>query len=747
MSHQPYMTVDPLTAPSGPMGPPSASMTRFKPINILKLLREYWLLLLFVIGIGVGAGWGLYVYLNWEHPGYRSQAAMMLSAPVQDVYAPPAEAGELGGRVDQVQMRANTHAGLMTSQSILARVAAMSDVRATAWHQNLPAQANPVEELDDVVRAWVPRQQSIIMVSASTGDRESSRTIINALLGQYETYVREQNRGQWDSMQQILAEDISSQEDQLRRIEEERESYALEHRVSDLALTHETALQNRTRLNEELHHLRQARSASQAHLNMLRQQAGTGFAATVHPEVLAHPDIVHMDRQVRDLRVHKESLLLELGPTHPRVKSIEQQIGSIDSARREKIAELTRERADAQLQAAVAAVDRYNASIRDIEPQLEAAEQRVGELSRRRASFQALVRQEEELRERLLETRAIADAITLRRNRPDHDGIRIAYRATEAEQYFPRAYIVPLVAIGLIAVVGGLVLLRELLDQRIRGTDDVKMLPNADLLGMVPNADDAPGRVRDIENVVRTDPSGMLAESFRNLRTAINARLDRRGFKTIMFTGAQAGCGTSVVVNNLASAWAFQGRKVLVIDANVRRPSEDRLFGVSGKVGLVDVLGNRATLDEAIVAVGDPDLDVLPAGEINGTPPEMFERSEFRALLAEVESRYDIVVIDTAPALITSDAQLIAKSVDAMVMVIRAVADKRGMIGRMLDLFEGQRADVLGLVLNGARTAKSGYFGKNFRQFTLYHQPPRHRKVNGAPGPRKTAASQGGAEH
>ncbi len=750
MSQQPYLTVDPLSSPSSPAAQPSSTMTRFKSINVFKMIREYWLLLLLVAIVGAGVGAALFLYLDREQPRFRSQAALQLSAPIQDVYAPPAEAAEAAaGGVAQIQMRANTHASLMTAQHILQRVLEVRTVQDTPWYRGI-APGRRLQELRDAVRAWVPRQQAMIHVSVSTGHRESSQIILDELLRQYRADVQNQNRIRWQGMKDMLEADVTTLRRRVDEFEAAREEYALEHRISDVALGHETALQNRTRINDELHQYRGALSAAQGQLNMLRQQSETGFAAAIHPEVLAHPHILRMDEQVRQLRVTRDTQLLQLGPTHPNVKSVEQQISSLESARREKIAELTRERAEAQLQNVVSLIDRYRARVRELEPQFAAEDDRVRELSRRRASYEALVRAEERERERLMEVTAIQDAILLRERRPDHDGVRVAYWATPAEKVFPRWYIVtPLVALALVALVGGLVVLRELLDQRIRGTDDVRMLPNADLLGVLPDADDAPGRVREIENVVRTDPAGMLAESFRNLRTAINARLDRRGFKTLMLTSAQAASGTSAIVNNLASAWAFQGRKVLVIDANVRRPAMDRLFGVSGSVGLVDVLGGRASLDEAIVPVGDPDLEVLPAGNLNGTPPEIFERGEFRALLAEVESRYDVVLLDAAPALIASDAQLMARSVDAMVMVVRAVEDTRGMIARMLDLFEGQRADVLGVVLNGARRAKSGYFRESFREFTRYHRPIPQRKVNGAPGPRRaeTASAAGDDGH
>jgi Mrp family chromosome partitioning ATPase len=110
----------------------------------------------------------------------------------------------------------------------------------------------------------------------------------------------------------------------------------------------------------------------------------------------------------------------------------------------------------------------------------------------------------------------------------------------------------------------------------------------------------------------------------------------------------------------------------------------------------------------------------MPTGQAASSPPELLEGPGFRSFLGEMEAEYDFVIIDTAPALLTSDSQLLAKHVDAIVVVVRAGVDKRGMVSRMLSRLDGQRADVLGVILNGVKTSAGGYFRKSYEAFYNY---------------------------
>ena len=319
----------------------------------------------------------------------------------------------------------------------------------------------------------------------------------------------------------------------------------------------------------------------------------------------------------------------------------------------------------------------------------------------------------------------LLEDMRIKADRPEaEDRIRMIQSPTVAELTFPN-YPVTIVGMGFLftAVSGGMVFLKEMLDQRVKSPADLRLVPDATLLGVLPAATEDPTGPESIEGIVQKDPAGLLAESFRQVRTEILARMDRRGYKSLLVVGTQAECGTSAVVSNLASSITFQDRMVVIIDANFRRPGQCKLFGTGTTPGLAEVLRGDATLEEALVHNGDPKLDLLPAGDGSHTPPEVLESQAFRDLLNKLEEEYDVVLIDAPPALVAADARLLTKQTDAVTMVVRAKHEKRGTIGRMLTQLQGQRADLLGVILNGVQSSAGGYFRKNYQAFYRYRQP------------------------
>jgi len=250
-----------------------------------------------------------------------------------------------------------------------------------------------------------------------------------------------------------------------------------------------------------------------------------------------------------------------------------------------------------------------------------------------------------------------------------------------------------------------------------------------------PDVDEDPSGRDRIEGVVKELPDGLMAEAFRQMRSEVLSRMDRCGHKTLMLVGAQADCGVSALTNNLAVSLMHNRRKVLVLDANMRRPSQHMLFGTPQAPGLTDVLLDQVSLDKAIVNGQEPGLAVLPAGQNGLIWPETFEGQGFRDLLAKLQTQFDLILVDAPPALIASESQLLTKAVDAVVVVVRAMGEKRGMVGRLLGQLGGQRADVLGVVLNRAQTSAGGYFRESYQAFYQY------RDDQGAQRPQAVAAT------
>src|SRR5262249_33769489 len=157
------------------------------------------------------------------------------------------------------------------------------------------------------------------------------------------------------------------------------------------------------------------------------------------------------------------------------------------------------------------------------------------------------------------------------------------------------------------------IVLVEVVDQRVKSPADVAMVPRTKVLGMVPHAAEDPGAPARGETVYRDAPGGIMAEHFRQLRAAVLKRVHAGGDKALLVLSGQPGSGSTTVVCNLAQALASAEQRVLVVDANFRRPGVHRTFGLPEGPGLADVLSGAKSLSECVQKTDEPRLSILTA--------------------------------------------------------------------------------------------------------------------------------------
>jgi len=276
----------------------------------------------------------------------------------------------------------------------------------------------------------------------------------------------------------------------------------------------------------------------------------------------------------------------------------------------------------------------------------------------------------------------------------------------------------------------------EFLNQSIRTAQDIERHMDIATLGTIPDVDDEEVKIPQVETAVLDEPQSMVAEAFRRIRTNLqfSAPADRQ--KSIVVTSSSPDDGKTTVACNLALAASLGGKRILLIDANFRRPKLQQFFKQTPAEGLSNILVSEGSLDSLIVHSGVPNLDVLGCGPIPPNPVELLSGESFKTLIEKVTAAYDQVIIDTAPVLHASDAVVIATVVDGVVLTIRANQNSRGVARRALSLLSDVNAQIFGAVLNAARVTRGGYFREQLRSFYDYQpqassritkpQPPTH---------------------
>jgi capsular exopolysaccharide synthesis family protein len=249
--------------------------------------------------------------------------------------------------------------------------------------------------------------------------------------------------------------------------------------------------------------------------------------------------------------------------------------------------------------------------------------------------------------------------------------------------------------------------LRDMFDTRVRDEKDLARVSDAPLLGKIGRK----GRRDPAGIVMRTMPRSAVAESYRRIQTNLEfIDVDHRP-RTIVVTSSVTGDGKTTTAVNLALALAERSSRVLLIDADLRRPSVAEVCGVEADVGLTTVLVGAITAEDAIVPCG-PSLSVLSAGAVPPNPGQLLSSQAMRSLLATLADRYEYIVIDSPPLLATTDALGLSHIADGAIVVARYRVTRRNQLKDTIDSLANVNATVLGIVLNQVKErGRPEYYG------------------------------------
>lgn len=236
---------------------------------------------------------------------------------------------------------------------------------------------------------------------------------------------------------------------------------------------------------------------------------------------------------------------------------------------------------------------------------------------------------------------------------------------------------------------------REALDTRVRSMNDVEHLTTRPILGAITY--DAGARSRPL--VVHDDAGSPRAEAHRALRTNLQFLDFDRGARVLVVTSAVPGEGKSTSAANLALALAETSKRVLLVDADLRRPALAKYLGLEGDTGLTDVLIGSATLNEAVQRWGSGGLYVLPAGRIPPNPTELLQSGGMRTLITQLESEYESVIFDAPPLLPVADAAILARRTSGAIVVSAVRTVRKPQLRAALATLERIDAQVLGIVV------------------------------------------------
>jgi len=290
--------------------------------------------------------------------------------------------------------------------------------------------------------------------------------------------------------------------------------------------------------------------------------------------------------------------------------------------------------------------------------------------------------------------------------------------------YSPR----PLLYMSLASVFGliagiGVALFMELMDDSIKTASEMERVCQIPLLGMVPFLSlDGQGthKKRATDLLMLDNPRSHAAESIYQLRSSIMLSAAGGPPPIIMVTSPSPAEGKTTISVNLAATWALNHSKVLIIDADMRKPSVHKAFHKPNHPGLSNLLTGNATLEEVVLPTPIADLFFLPAGSVPPNPVEILSSKGFSDLLSRLHTEYSFIIIDTPPTIGFADARIISSLTNAVVLVINHNATSRRSGYLATQLLFSVNAKILGGVLNMSKESSLNYEGYGFSKYSDY---------------------------
>jgi succinoglycan biosynthesis transport protein ExoP len=692
---------------NGQAGPPGGATegSRRNPLQAIWMRR--WIVV-FVTALALGAGVAQFFLTQRV---YESSSRLVVEQG-----GPKLLANDPLGGVGVLSNFLNTQAEIMHSPVIIENVAARPEIKELP---SLRVSANIVSDLSQSVKVVPGKKDDTITVSVRSTDPKDAADIANAVVDEYQRFQNARQQKSSVQLVDLLQRTLEDREKELNKLYQDRVDFQRKNPSFSVGVERGNAVVDR--LNELSSALTRAQmdkleleATYKSTKEMMNDPAK--IAQLMNAPSFRGGENSEMRRQIRDMQAKLQDASAQYLPGYSGLQALQANIQRMRedlSAEEKKAAEAYL----ADLEAKLNAAGQREEKIREYLNQQQGEVLKLNGIAAGYTLIESDVRRVEksvdDLSARLKDIKITEDVDrsmniqVVQHARPgglvEPDLASIMFRALAA---------------GVVAGVG-LALLRELTDQRLRSADEIKSALGMPILGVVPHITGAK-LPSQRGQALHNDPMSDVAEAYRTIRTSIYFGVPAGSVKTLLVTSPAPGDGKTTLASNLAIAMAQAGNRILLLDADFRRPMQHRVFEIEQKQGLSNVLAGEIPIEQAIHHSRVNGLDVLPVGPTPANPSEILNSQMFADLLDELADKYDLILLDSPPVMPVTDARILAASADATVLALRAEKSTRKGAVYSRDVLRSVGSRLLGVVVNDVPRRKGvyGYYYTDAQYYT-----------------------------
>jgi polysaccharide biosynthesis transport protein len=572
------------------------------------------------------------------------------------------------------------------------------------------AEAGMISQFLGGVRIVPEAKTRLVEIVYESSDPQFAAVAANTLADEYTTQNLDLRLDTIHKNLRWLSDEVVKQEKKVSNAEAAMTKYREDQNALSLGDRQNITIARLNALNETVTRQRTERMQKEATYNQLKSVDPASDAADGFPVIAANPGVVETKTRLTDLVGEKTRLSAKYLPNHPEILKIDMQIRNARetlTAQRARVIETVKN----EYLSAVTQERSFSAS-------LEQQKNEAMDLDRKGGDYVVLQRQAESDRllwQSLLTQQKELQVVSNSRS----NNVQVQDRAEVPGAPFSpntrREWFTAMMAGMLVAF--GLAFGIEYLDDTVKTPEDVSKRLGLPLLGLVPAI--RGDRVPLLSEPVPHD----FGEAFRSLRTSLVFTAGAGEARVIAVTSSQPLEGKTTTACNLATALALGGSRVLLIDADMRRPGLHRIMGVENEVGLSHLLVGQARVREAVQRTTEPNLFVITAGRTPPNPSELLASDRMRSFIANLgHGPFDWIVLDTPPVLAVTDAVVLASMVSAVVFVVGSEMTRRAHAERALTTLRAGKPRSIGVVLNRVDFDRnkyyySRYYGYNYKSY------------------------------